>query len=267
MTVNPFEVPVTYDRHMVYRAVFSGLLALLAIRTRRHLFYKPIITLGIVYLIRFLTEAAVTGLDPTRFWAEVTITTIVAAPFLVTGMAIVTRMEQLHEQLANLAATDVLTDLPNRRAFMAEVEAALEGDRMHHLLIIDIDHFKRVNDTHGHAVGDMALIHVAHHLRKLSAPGEHIGRLGGEEFGMITTDRNTAALHDLGHALSSGVKFTPPNVTAPLELTVSIGATRIQSRDTQHQAFERADRALYQAKAAGRARMILCDTQSGSIAA
>ncbi len=239
--------------------VFNALLALLAIRRQRDLYYKPVVVFCVVYAIRFTTEWLVSGIDTARLRDEIIITAIVASPFLVIGMAIVTHMEQLHAQLANLAATDVLTDLPNRRAFIAAFQSAIETHETWHLLVIDVDHFKRVNDNFGHAVGDQALIRVAAHLRQHARMDDQIGRLGGEEFGMLVCNRAGADIAALGRRMTKPFSFDVPDNNNSLSLSVSVGATPLQVSDTVETAFVRADRALYDAKSAGRARMVICE--------
>ncbi len=246
---------------MIYRLVFNALLALLAIRNQRDLFYKPVAVFAVVYAIRFATETLVSGFDVSRLTDEIIITAIVASPFLVVGMAIVTHMEKLHSQLADLAATDMLTDLPNRRAFMAAFRTAIDAKEDWHMLIIDVDHFKRVNDKFGHAVGDQALIRVASHLRQHARMDDKIGRLGGEEFGMLVRDRVGAEIEALGETLTKPFSFNVPDNNNSLSLSVSVGATPLRSSDTIEAAFVRADRALYDAKLAGRAQMVICDDE------
>ncbi|MEY1555425.1 GGDEF domain-containing protein [Yoonia sp. R2331] len=242
---------------MVLRLIFNGLLMLLSVRTRRQLLYKPAITFLLVYALRFTAEAAVSGINPDRIADELVITAIVAAPFLMIGMWIVSHMESLHDRLAALAATDVLTELPNRRAFMAELEEAIHQGSLGHLLLLDADHFKRVNDTHGHAAGDACLVRIAAQMRVILDQSTALGRLGGEEFGALIPPLSSADMHSLGIRLSAPISVVAPDSGDTFDVTLSIGAAQLRGGETSSTLFERADKALYAAKSSGRARMVL----------
>ncbi len=242
---------------MFKRFMFFRLLGLLAIRKPRHLIYKPLLVFGIILVVRLLVGALLLGLDSNRIATELLVTAVVAAPLIATCMAMVTHMEKLQRQMARIAGTDMLTNLPNRRSFMGHVEAAISTGQPDALMIVDADHFKRVNDTFGHAAGDLALVCVAEHLRHVIGPHDKIARLGGEEFGLLIRSQPSAATDLLGAKIAAGVAFHLPEHAADVTLTLSIGATTLLPQDTSQNAFERADAALYDAKSAGRARMVL----------
>lgn len=161
------------------------------------------------------------------------------------------RQQELLDRLESLARTDALTQLPNRRAF--EERLALEMSRAQRsggplcLAIIDLDRFKRFNDTFGHPQGDALLKEAGHawglHLR----PADLLARYGGEEFAVLLPD---CALHDAQLMLLRLLAATPQSQT------FSAGVTLWRRGDDAARMIERADRALYGAKDAGRARIM-----------
>ncbi|MFN4262513.1 MAG: diguanylate cyclase domain-containing protein [Thioalkalivibrionaceae bacterium] len=164
------------------------------------------------------------------------------------------------ERLNRLASRDELTDLPNRRQFISDLHGEIEAiRRWHHesiVAIFDIDFFKRVNDDYGHAAGDTVLIEVAQRIQANLRPRDHIGRLGGEEFGLILAGCELPAgpsrtLERLRRALESK-PVRCEQIDIPI--TASFGATLLRPEDTADAALARADVALYEAKHAGRNR-------------
>jgi diguanylate cyclase (GGDEF)-like protein len=159
------------------------------------------------------------------------------------------------EKLERLSRTDPLTGLPNRRVILEAVERA--GADALLLLIIDLDHFKAVNDNYGHRVGDFILATVARRMRSELADVGIPGRLGGEEFAIIApADRGPDALTRV-QAFCRSLSSTPIVAHgASVSVTISVGA----AFGTGHR-FDRlyaeADRALYRAKALGRNRLCL----------
>ena len=172
----------------------------------------------------------------------------------------ITERKARERRLAELAATDPLTGLPNRRSFLACLDAALddtqrEPTRGGALLMIDIDHFKRVNDTHGHPVGDEVLQHAARLIRGSLRQHDRAGRLGGEEFAVLLDDVVPDAALALAERLRHTVASTPAATKAgPVALTVSLGLSRVFGRDAARVLGD-ADAALYRAKRSGRNRV------------
>lgn len=155
-------------------------------------------------------------------------------------------------QLGEMAFTDSLTGVGNRRAFDTFGELA-QGQG---LLVADLDHFKAINDQAGHAAGDAALCRFAWVLRQCMAnvDGASIYRLGGEEFAVILPSANRATLGALCEAIRTSVAADlNPEMANPTRLTVSIGAT-LGSGQPIAEAFAEADRAMYRAKEMGRNR-------------
>lgn len=170
-------------------------------------------------------------------------------------------LRRLVEQLEHESITCALTGLYNRRYFnhrMAQMQASSPAPMPYALLLIDIDYFKRINDTHGHDVGDEVLRYVAHTVqRSTRGSGEEVYRLGGDELAVLVAgDLGCDALQRLGERLSRAIAdgWQPlrPGLQAP---TLSIGATRRSPTDPAwEEIYVRADRALYVSKGLGRNR-------------
>jgi diguanylate cyclase (GGDEF)-like protein len=161
-------------------------------------------------------------------------------------------------ELRKAAVTDHLTGLGNRRAFEEEVERRLAGPSADTgLLLLDIDRFKRINDQHGHATGDQALIHVARLLEAGLRDGDHLARIGGEEFAVVCTVADPDELRDLAERLRRmvpAVALRPSETSAPISISVSVGGALARPGDDLDRLLLAADRALYAAKDAGRDR-------------
>ena len=161
-------------------------------------------------------------------------------------------------RLANAALTDLLTGLPNRRSAMDQLEqawsAASRAGRPLSVMVVDIDHFKHINDSHGHATGDLVLRETAAILRAAARREDSVCRIGGEEFLVIcpNTDLKSAMLSAERLRASLGAKRMTIGQTEKA-LTVSIGvATRESGTVDMDVLVSLADQALYAAKAAGR---------------
>lgn len=155
------------------------------------------------------------------------------------------------------ARTDPLTGLPNRRAFDDElIRRVAEWRRKNTifcLVMLDIDHFKKLNDRYGHPAGDYVLRHVAEVLRTVLREMDMVGRVGGEEFAVILPSTNSPdakwATERIRSAVASEV-FSVEQVE--LRLTISLGLAMVDSGDDSVSLMKRADEALYTAKRAGR---------------
>jgi len=167
---------------------------------------------------------------------------------------------QLFSQVRELATVDGLTGLYNRGHFFAEADRQLLDARWHQrpiaAVMIDIDHFKRINDTYGHPVGDEVIRMVAERLRDAVRDSDVLGRYGGEEFALITPQTGVAAA-DLAERLRQMVSGEPvPTTAGPLPVTISVGLAYVNGGEEDlRQLLTRADGALYQAKQTGRDRV------------
>ena len=188
---------------------------------------------------------------------QVETTTLTALPFLILCMAILTRQHRLQQTLSMLATTDMLTGLPNRRAFMDRAHRALAQEKKGLLLIFDADHFKRINDQWGHGAGDETLIAIAAHLRGTLRSDDILGRLGGEEFAALLPVSSVLDLRHLEGRLCAPIEVVGGR--GGLSVTLSVGAVEVDQGATLDRLMAQADRALYRAKSEGRARLYLED--------
>jgi diguanylate cyclase (GGDEF)-like protein len=168
----------------------------------------------------------------------------------------------LQEQLEELANTDALTGALNRRRFLAvaevELARALRHARPLGLLMLDVDHFKRINDTWGHAAGDAALVAIARTLAGTLRQQDCLARMGGEEFAILLPESPPAEASGVAERLRALCAELAWNAAEPqARLSVSIGVACLDAGDAGiPDLLRRADRALYDAKHAGRNRVV-----------
>jgi len=150
------------------------------------------------------------------------------------------------------ANTDSTTGLANRRELLRSLDDKFECRRGGVLLLLDLDHFKRVNDLHGHATGDLLLCAVAEVVRKAAPADSCCARIGGDEFAILLDSTDTAAAEKLAEALVArlGTPFQIGNIEA--HVSASIGLAVLDRSDKESAALRRCDVALYAAKRAGR---------------
>lgn len=160
----------------------------------------------------------------------------------------IARRRKTEEELARLATVDPLTSLLNRRGIVDALEGTPSSSTV---LLVDIDHFKQINDTFGHAVGDAVLVHVASALRAGVRRGDLVGRLGGDELAVLLLSLSEPDAVRIAEELRVGVATMPSAERLP-PVTVSIGVATKESEETVEAWLARADLALYTAKAAGR---------------
>ena len=172
----------------------------------------------------------------------------------------VTQRKLIEAQLRSRAENDVLTGLPNRTLFFERLEQKLAKARKQRsgvaVLFLDVDHFKRVNDTHGHAAGDAVLIEFARRLRNSVRAPDIVARLSGDEFAIMVGE-----LDDIGQvervaahivdALAAPFEFEDKRLSISASIGIGFSAHGLESAQSL---VARADRKLYQAKAAGRGR-------------
>jgi diguanylate cyclase (GGDEF)-like protein len=174
-----------------------------------------------------------------------------------------TELAAKNELLEKLALTDGLTGLPNRRAFdeslQTEVSRSLRGARPLALLYLDLDHFKDVNDRHGHPVGDEVLSGFADLLRRHARRGDLPARLGGDEFAIVLPQTGVSHAFIVAERVRKAVEAMPLGRSSPLPITVSVGAASFHGKALEDAAelVREADEALYRAKAEGRNRVAL----------
>lgn len=160
-------------------------------------------------------------------------------------------------QLEDLAATDELTGLCNRRNFLrlaSRALAELRSGGQHGLALLDLDHFKRINDVHGHAAGDRVLQTFASVARACLRDGDVVARYGGEEFVLLLPNTDADQFSACCERLREAFNRSEPLGVKVASLSVSIGMTLLTVHDDLDEALQRADQALYQAKRDGRNR-------------
>jgi diguanylate cyclase (GGDEF)-like protein len=180
--------------------------------------------------------------------------------------ALVESLRQANEKLATLAATDGLTNLMNRRAFMEalvrDVSRARRARVPLSLIMIDVDHFKSVNDKYGHQVGDYVLVQVAQALARTVRVGDLLGRFGGEEFIVLlpgTEPKNAMVVAERLRAAVGAIEIK--GSFGAFRVTASLGVASVPGDAANpDELVSRADQALYAAKGAGRDRVVMAST-------
>ncbi len=167
------------------------------------------------------------------------------------------RTQQQKDRLRVAASTDSLTGLANHDAIIAELELALaevvQGEHTVAVVMADLDHFKDVNDTYGHLVGDKVLMEVSRRLRAALRGFDRVGRYGGEEFLLILHNATPTSMKHVAERVRKRITDNPVKLPdLSLKVTMSMGVTMIRSGETAEDVIARADAALYAAKKAGR---------------
>lgn len=181
----------------------------------------------------------------------------------------ITERKKMEADLMELATTDPLTGVANRRHFLEQVEMELSRFKRHGtpaaLLMLDIDYFKRVNDVYGHAAGDAVLIHFSRQACMRLRHTDLFGRLGGEEFGVLLPSTDIEGAQEFAEQIRQNIADNPiDSDKGPITITVSIGVAEFSPSDEAPDSIlARADAALYRAKQGGRNRCAVGYAQSG----
>ncbi len=210
------------------------------------------------------------------YWASVSISPVMDANGSITHFVAVSeditdrkeaeeKIHRLNAGLERLATTDYLTGLYNRRYFMQrgseEFKRALRSNHPLSFLMLDVDHFKAVNDTHGHQAGDMALQQVAAALKDGLRETDILGRIGGEEFAVLLPDTQLNDAILLGQRICRSMEVAElsiPGRVLAISLTISVGIAGLESGMSGiEDVFRNADKALYKAKRNGRNRVMI----------
>ena len=174
-------------------------------------------------------------------------------------------------ELRRIAQTDALTGSATRRAFLLEMEKALSKYRRHKtpaaLLMLDIDHFKRVNDTYGHPTGDAVLKEVSRCLAAELRNEDLLGRLGGEEFGVLLNHTNPRDVVANAERLRRAIQALSFQASEQFKVTASFGISVSGSSPNAEDWLADADAALYEAKRAGRNRCTVAQSSVEELAA
>jgi len=244
-------LPVPADRRLRYPFAFTRIAASVvgAIHLSRAVFYGMDAWSPMVFL-----DAATYNLVFFGFGT-------LALPALTLG-AVMMANAQVISETAYAADHDYLTGAPSRRAFFAAAEreharARRRGSGLG-LLLMDVDHFKRINDTHGHDIGDQVLRDLVKHTQEVIRKIDYCARLGGEEFAVLLPDANLetalAVAERVRAALDRSLQVAP--ATIRVAYTVSIGVAMLEEDEAFSGLMARADKALYAAKAGGRNRVM-----------
>ena len=225
--------------------------------------YDVFVMAGQVPYAPAITRLAFNGVEPQWWWAAWRNVVFYAGAAVISTLLLVMfgRLDAQHRKLNKLSYTDALTGLPNRRYFMdrLQAEVARQGRTAQplSLMLIDADHFKRVNDTHGHAVGDEVLTVLARLLgESVRTPTDLAARLGGEEFAVLLPDTTVDEAESVCwriHNRLAAHAFEASGQT--FHLTVSIGVAQCHGQSAEV-VLKQADRNLYRAKQEGRNRSV-----------
>ena len=204
-----------------------------------------------------------TALEQSFYWGMVHFTYVLMTVTLAIALFVAIALD-LTDELHRQANTDLLSGLLNRRGFETAANVALEhcaqNSQPAALMIADLDHFKRINDTHGHAAGDAVIESIGRRITEVAGNAAISGRLGGEEFAVLLPDHEEAAAVKIAEAIRCG--FAAYGVTISPAPTVSIGLAVSGSPAALSALLRVADQALYQAKDGGRDQVCLLSVQA-----
>jgi diguanylate cyclase (GGDEF)-like protein len=227
--------------------------------------------LALIFASRLVGGFFVPELAARPVGVDTPLNTVLVMAFMVIGLALQMALGlmvvlRLAQRLAHLSRHDTLTGLPNRRVMQDAVARA----RAHHarrgtpfaVLAVDVDHFKRINDSHGHAAGDQALVHLARVLRESLRSDDCIARMGGEEFCVLLGNCHPAEAlgraERLRNAVAAAPVLVPGGTTHTMTVSVGLADCPATAGTPETSALlHRADEALYAAKRSGRNRVVV----------
>ncbi len=194
------------------------------------------------------------------------------AALLLTVAIVQNVVGRFQRQLEAMATTDELSQLPNRRTGERTLERAVHGvdgqAQPLGLLVLNVDHFKVVNDTHGHATGDRVIAAIARNVQEAVRPGDFVSRWGGEEFLILLRDSDATTTHDVAQRVRQAVERGVIDAGGvSIGVTVSVGVAQWLPGESAAAFFARADAALLRAKREGRNRVVVAATEPASPAA
>lgn len=232
----------------------------------------PLALLGMTFAARAVLGAWVPELAARPLHEPNGFNTGIAMAFMMGGLVInmvlaLLVVARMVRRLRQRSLRDALTGLLNRRALAPllrrEVGRLRRYGETFAVLMVDVDHFKRINDSFGHAAGDAALVELARLMREAARDVDHIVRMGGEEFCLLLPHTDLEGALRLGTRLREVVRNADESARVPM--TVSVGVAIAQSiAEPAHAVIARADAALYRAKAAGRDRVVLAEPSAAS---
>lgn len=209
--------------------------------------------------------------QPTSLQFGLALATLVFSSFVVTATSILAKtmekafrltheMELAYSISALAAQTDELTGLKNRRAFFEHAQHLYSHCKTNRLvlcaLMLDMDHFKQINDTYGHQVGDQVLRDIGEVISRSFREADIHGRLGGEEFAVLLPDTTLEVAHEIAHQLIASIAALKIEATHSISASLGVAATDADNNDL-HSLMNSADKALYRAKASGRNQVVV----------
>jgi len=212
-------------------------------------------------------EIADSNMFASFYW--VTLTFSLAFFLLIYAVAIVAAIAiDLQDELRAEAFTDPLSGLLNRRGFNKRLEQALSDARAKGvplaLIVVDLDHFKEVNDRFGHDIGDSAIVSFSNCLRDVASSDHVAGRMGGEEFAILLSGADVRMARLFAEGLRTNfAALEVPGLPSGHVLTASFGVALLKAGEDREDLLKRADRALYRAKSEGRDRVVVCSNGDG----
>lgn len=206
-----------------------------------------IVVAAVNFAVRFLI-----GQD-LQFTLELIAVLTISFPFVMISHIALQYAYTMEDQLRENAMQDSLTKLNNRCSFIDQIEQLQKNGIGGMLVLVDADHFKRINDSYGHHIGDLALEQTAAHLRDFTRDTDLRGRLGGEEFGLFLPGPLRTLCADRWDRLCNGIVINAGGM--PVNVTFSAGAAYLEPGSTYEATFKIADAALYRAKQKGRNRL------------
>lgn len=236
--------------------------------SRIHTFvYATLLTIILICSTVHLSALVASNLDPddpaNMMYMSVIVSCVLAPPASFMLAIYSNRLIRVQEQLHELATTDPLTGLLNRRAFEVfydrEVARCVRTNDKVSLLLMDLDFFKKINDKHGHAGGDVALRNLAECLRTTLRYGtDEASRWGGEEFAIALTATNRAGAIKAAKRFHAKINALDINFAGKtIKLSASIGVVECRGGEALEDAVKRADTCLRQAKKQGRNRIVI----------
>lgn len=212
-------------------------------------------------LVFSILTISLAALQESAFPSQLQVIVFIITALVVSGFSFVFahRTETQRQRLEELASHDALTGAFNRRAMERELQIAVESTKRYGiptgLAVLDLDHFKRINDTYGHEAGDRVLVEFARLVFANTRKGDRLFRFGGEEFVLLLRGTDTAALRtstdELRSIIASQLRYRDDTVT------VSIGAATLAPGEDVSAWLARADAAMYRAKNDGRNRVVV----------
>lgn len=234
--------------------IYARLLPFFAPHSLSGWVFRSLLFLTLIFLVDLLHEVLLYGKLRDPLVEYIPSAVLVGGPFMLMGLALISHLDRLHKRLEYVSSTDMLTKLPNRRAFMKGATEMLNQSGGS-LVMLDVDHFKRVNDTYGHQAGDECLAIVAKHIGEAVEDNESCGRLGGEEFAILLADENLVVAESRMKCLVGPFQICLKEQEIAFEVTLSIGMVAATRGSDLATALAGADEALYKSKSAGRARL------------